>query len=538
MGAVSGVVGIANEVTEHNVSEFKQQSVLDVLKALREAVTYVEMLPIILDQTNKLFHPDGIALAIGGNSNDGMELAASSGIWKSLSKGILFPSECTWQPGECLIISSDEITPDELKTDVEVSITGIQLIVQEKQVGILWLANRYPIKVESSNELVDYGEIIANAINRARNYEQTQIQLKRLAALHEIDRAITNISDINITFSIILYHVLVQLRVDAAVILLLNPTTQRLEYSFGKGFQTDRINSVSIPINECHVNQKSCSKNYSICSKFFDDGNSCLMSSLENSERFTTYFGSPLVIRGQIKGVLGLFHRSEKKPGDEWFSFLETIATQAAIAVDNAALFNDLQLTNKELTMAYETTLEGWVRALDLRDKETEGHTQRVTEMTLRLAQELGINKTSLPHIRRGALLHDIGKMGISDKILKKTGPLSDDEWIIMKRHPVYAKNLLTPITFLHQSIDIPYYHHEKWDGTGYPLGLVGEAIPLAARIFAVIDVWDALRSNRPYRPAWSLEKTKQYLLNESGKHFDPLIINRFFELGMDKSPE
>jgi HD-GYP domain-containing protein (c-di-GMP phosphodiesterase class II) len=155
--------------------------------------------------------------------------------------------------------------------------------------------------------------------------------------------------------------------------------------------------------------------------------------------------------------------------------------------------------------------------------------------MTIRLAEAMGINSDELIHIRRGALLHDIGKMGISDTILNKSGPLSDKEWSIMKRHPVYAKDLLAPITYLSSAIEIPYSHHEKWDGSGYPDGLKADAIPLSARIFAVVDVWDALRSDRPYRPAWSTERARQYLRDQSGTHFDPLVITKFFELGMDK---
>src|SRR4030095_309227 len=148
----------------------------------------------------------------------------------------------------------------------------------------------------------------------------------------------------------------------------------------------------------------------------------------------------------------------------------------------------------------YDSTIEGWSRALDLRDRETEGHTIRVTEMTLKIARIAGMADAELVHLKRGALLHDIGKMGIPDAILLKPDKLETEEWVIMRRHPVYAYELLLPIEYLQPSLDIPYCHHEKWDGSGYPRGLKGEQIPLAARLFAVIDVWDALRSDRPYR--------------------------------------
>ncbi|MEK7442952.1 MAG: HD domain-containing phosphohydrolase, partial [Chloroflexota bacterium] len=239
-------------------------------------------------------------------------------------------------------------------------------------------------------------------------------------------------------------------------------------------------------------------------------------------------YAVPLIAKGQIKGVLEIFHRAPLNPNDEWLDFLETLAGQAAIAIDNATLFEGMQRSNLELTLAYDETIEGWSRALDLRDKETEGHSLRVTEMTIKIARAIGLSEAESIHIRRGALLHDIGKMGVPDRILHKPDPLTDDEWIIMRRHPQLAYEMLLPIAFLKFALDIPYCHHEKWDGTGYPRGLKGEEIPLAARIFAIADVWDALRSDRPYRAGWSEEKVRQYIRQQSEKHFDPMVVEVF----------
>jgi HD-GYP domain-containing protein (c-di-GMP phosphodiesterase class II) len=207
---------------------------------------------------------------------------------------------------------------------------------------------------------------------------------------------------------------------------------------------------------------------------------------------------------------------------------LEALSDQAAIAIDNAQTYNNLQRTNNELVMAYDATIAGWSHAMDLRDKETEWHTQRVTDLTLKLAERMGIGASELVHIRRGALLHDIGKLGVPDSILLKPGTLTGDEWEIMKRHPTLAREMLSPIVYLRYSIDIPYYHHEKWDGSGYPQGIKGEQIPLAARLFSIVDVWDALTSHRPYRPAWTVEETLRYIREQSGKHFDPRIVETF----------
>ena len=194
-------------------------------------------------------------------------------------------------------------------------------------------------------------------------------------------------------------------------------------------------------------------------------------------------------------------------------------------------LFKDLQRTHQDLQLAYDTTIEGWSRALDLRDKETEGHTQRVTELTVKLARRAGMSEAELLHVKRGALLHDIGKMGVPDHILLKPDKLTDDEWVLMRKHPTYAYELLKPIEYLHDALDIPFCHHEKWDGTGYPRGLKGEQIPLAARLFAAVDVWDAIRSDRPYRKGWNEERALEFIRSVSGTHLDPQAVELFMSL-------
>ena len=238
-----------------------------------------------------------------------------------------------------------------------------------------------------------------------------------------------------------------------------------------------------------------------------------------------------LISKGQVKGVLEVFHRLAFTPDAEWFDFFNALAGQAAIAIENVSLFESLQRSNSELMLAYNATIEGWSHALDLRDKETEGHTQRVTEMILQLARAFGLSEEELVQVRWGALLHDIGKLGVPDGILLKPGPLTDEEWVIMKMHPTFAYEMLSPIRYLRAALEIPYYHHEKWDGSGYPNGLKGDKIPLVARIFAVVDVWDALRSDRPYRAAWPEDKVFQFICASSGTHFDPKVVETFMKV-------
>ena len=241
---------------------------------------------------------------------------------------------------------------------------------------------------------------------------------------------------------------------------------------------------------------------------------------------------APLKIKDQLIGVIyvdnrartGIFRESD-------LELVSAFANQAAVAIDNADLFDRLQRSNRELEKAYQATLEGWVRALDLRDKETEGHTQRVTVLTERLARSMGVEGDALEHIRRGALLHDIGKMGIPDSILLKPSELTEDERALVRQHPVYAYHMLSPIEFLRPALDIPYCHHEKWDGSGYPRGLKGMEIPFAARVFPVIDVWDALVSDRPYRKALPHDEVRQHIKADAGKHFDPNVVKAFIEM-------
>ena len=248
-------------------------------------------------------------------------------------------------------------------------------------------------------------------------------------------------------------------------------------------------------------------------------------------EELVSYLALPLIAKGEAKGVLELFSREESGLDEEWLNFMEALAADAAMAIDHAELFGNLQQSNEELKAAYDATIWGWSKALELRDKETQGHSERVVELTVRLAQRLGIWEGDLPALRRGAILHDIGKMGVPDSILLSPGPLSAGEWEIMSKHPEFAHQMLTSIPFLQSALDIPYCHHERWDGSGYPRGLKAEEIPLAARIFSVVDVWDALTSDRPYRDAWSFEKAQEYIGLNSGYLFDPHVVDVFLKM-------
>ncbi len=373
--------------------------------------------------------------------------------------------------------------------------------------------------------------MVIDITDRKRAEKSLRRQLNRLAALRAIDMAITASLDLRLTLNTALEQIVKEINVDAACILELDHASQLLHYFVGRGFRTRALQETHLRIGEGYAGMVSLEQRILRVHGLDQRNTDYLRSPHFREEGFVSYIGVPLVAKGQTRGVLELYHRSPLYLDEDEIGFLEAIADQIAIAIDNARMFEHLQRVNSELSLAYDATIEGWSAALDLRDKETEGHTLRVTEMTLHLARAMGIPETELVHIRRGALLHDIGKMGIPDAILHKAEPLTEEEQEIMRRHPVYAYDLLSTIAYLRPALDIPYCHHERWDGTGYPQGLKGEEIPLAARIFAVVDVYDALTSDRPYRPAYSREEALNYIRSQAGKHFDPKIVELFVKM-------
>ena len=383
----------------------------------------------------------------------------------------------------------------------------------------------------SGKDIVGFQGIAHDITARKQAEEQIQRQFARLTALSGIDRVIAANFDLKLSLSEILTHVTKELEIDAADILTLNSHSQMLEYAAECGFRTKAIRKTQVRLGESYAGRAALERQLVQIPNLRTEPASPFLTALFMDEEFVSYYGVPLITKGQVKGVLEVFHRAELEPDTEWLDFLHTLAGQAALAIENATLFESLQRSNSELTLAYDATIEGWSRALDLRDKETEGHTLRVTEMTVKLARAFGFSELELVQARWGALLHDIGKMGVADKILHKAGPLTDEEWVVMKKHPTFAYEMIAPIRYLRLALDIPFCYHEKWDGSGYPHRLKGTQIPLAARIFAVVDVWDALKSDRPYRSAWEQEKVCEYIRTSSGTHFDPQVVEVFMHL-------
>jgi response regulator RpfG family c-di-GMP phosphodiesterase len=378
-------------------------------------------------------------------------------------------------------------------------------------------------------------ETMGAAIKRAKTRADLRRQVERLSALRRIDRAIASSLDLELTLDVVLDQVTGQLHVEAASVLLFNPYTQQFEFAAGRGDFDNAFRAAPVRAGEGHAGRVIFERRPVHIPDLRTDAAPKGSRDAWMPRQLLSYYALPLIAKNDVKGVLETFCESTVERNEEWRDFAATLAGQAAIALDNARMLADLTQTNADLRLAYETTLEGWSRALDLRDNDTQGHTARVATLTVLLGRAMGMSPEEVVHLRRGALLHDIGKMGIPDGILLKPGPLTDEQWEIMRRHPVYAYELLSPIPYLRPALDIPHLHHERWDGSGYPLGLKGEDIPLAARVFAVVDVWDALTSNRPYRAKVREERAIEIIREGAGTDFDPRVVEAFMKLDMSQ---
>ena len=519
----------------------EMEAINHVSAALRVARTSDEMLSLLLDETLAALESEAGGIWLYQPENEELGIVAAHGWLEKFRETPIKPGEgitgTVFTSGG--VYTSREFAADPLARPPSMgSIPSgwggicIPIRAADEIAGVMCVSTLSPREItgEQTKLLISLAEMAGTALHRLRLHEETRRRLEYLQALRTIDQAIATNFDSKVTIDILLEQIIAKLHVDAAGVLLFHEYTSTLEYYAGRGFHTRVYEQSTLRLGEGIAGRAALERNTIRWSGFLEDRGISRITLLKK-EGFKTNIAMPLIVKGELKGVLEVFHRKSLNPDSEWLGFLDALAGQTVIAIDNFQLFEGLQRSNMELMQAYDATIEGWSRALDLRDKETEGHTQRVTDLTLELAQKMGVPNREIIHVRRGALLHDIGKMGIPDQILLKPDKLTPEEWETMRRHATYAYELLYPIRYLRPALDIPHYHHEKWDGTGYPQGLKGEQIPLAARVFAVVDVWDALTNDRPYRPAWPEKDALDYIRQQSGKHFDPSVVEAFFGL-------
>lgn len=529
---------------------FAIQSIPNALEVIHQItnvtlarMTREEMLPAILDQLIRALQADSASLVFYHPTTQRCRVDMGCGDWESTSGQVFEPgksiSDLIIKNGKTYInvdMTKDRRWAAQSPLNRPHSVVGVPLKTSEETIGVLWIGRRchpgheiIPFRPDEVQLLEVIGRIVANSIQRASLQEKAEKRSREILALNAIDRAINSSYDLDYSLNTVLDQIMDHLAVDAADILLMDPKTLTIERVITRGYirANDSLEN-DILVQQTFVRQAVLEKKLVHIPDFSQVKELSSNSFWVEKEGFVTALAVPLIAKNQIIAVLCLFHRSILNPSAEWFRFLEAITAQAAVAISSAMTFDRMQRSNNELIQSYDAILQGWVNILELRDIETEHHTRRVTEMTVHLAHILGIADTEIIHIRRGALLHDIGKIGIPDQILKKPGPLSDPEWEIMREHPVYAYEMLSAIPYLRQALDIPYYHHERWDGSGYPNKLSGEQIPLAARLFSIVDVYDALLSDRPYRQAWPEEKVLQYIKDQAGSHFDPCLVELF----------
>jgi len=548
-GNIVGVLGASLDITERKRTEDEMlekskelEALFTISSHLRTAQTAGDMLPVVLAQMSNVLNADANAVilldpdqthftyAVG----DGL-LASNTGLQIDVENSISARVLQTRQPYVTLDYAGDPLRSRAIRNSERIGpAVAVPLQSETEFIGALLCARTKdssagPFTPTEVQLLVSIGEMVGNALRRARLYDDALSRLQRVEGLRSIDSFINANMDIKITLNLIVNQTLSLMDVDAAAILFYDPNSHMLEYAAAQGFHYKNIEKTRSELSAA-FSEKAILERRVVTASDLSEIQDPVHKDMMQKERFSACYITPMIAKGKVIGVLELYKRAPFHSDREWLNFLEALGTQAAIAVDNANLFRDLQSSNLELALAYDATIQGWSHALDLKDKETEGHTLRVTEMTIGIAGLAGLGEKEIMSIRRGALLHDIGKMGVPDHILNKTGKLTAKEWDIIRQHPQYAYDMLRPIEFLRPALDIPHYHHEKWDGTGYPHGLQNLQIPYAARLFAVADVWDALTSDRVYRKAWSKKKVFAHIKEQSGKHFDPQAVELFLK--------
>jgi PAS domain S-box-containing protein len=516
------------------------ESINRLSDAMRTATNPTRMISALLDESLGLMNSQVGEVVVFNAVND-LDEHVARGWFAMLPKGPLQPSGgiswrvfTTGQTYICRDYTSDPITRSAAKQIIPPNWSGVAIPISAgaKVFGVLHIAVEAPrlITTEEVGLLKTLTEIAGNAIQRVRLSAQTDVHMQRLNSLRVVDAAVSGSLDLHVTLNVILDQVTTQLHVNAADILILNPYEQSLTCTASRGLRSAALLRSRLRMNEGYPS-RAILESQSVSQMDIRAGDSDVRATELAGDGFIAYAAVALVAKAQVCGVLEIFNRSPLRLSADMREFFQTLGGQAAIAIENISTFEQLQKSSTELMLAYDSTIEAWARILDARHREHPDHTHRVAEMTVQFARLLRVLDADLLNIRRGALLHDTGKIQIPEQILFKPEPLTEQERAILIRHTVYAREYLSTIPYLNATLDIPCYQDEYWDGTGTPKGLAGEQIPLVARIFAIAHAWVEMRYGNLYTPVCPAKQVRDYIQSQSGKRFDPNLVSTFFQL-------
>ncbi|HET9913133.1 MAG TPA: HD domain-containing phosphohydrolase [Anaerolineales bacterium] len=402
------------------------------------------------------------------------------------------------------------------------------LLHEERVIGLIGLLSRQTdyFKPGTMVWINALASVISDSFLRQENDKKEQDAVE-----HSISRILQASIDIQDPLPAVLALLAGVVKADAATALRYNPSLRRFDLLATHGLSAPMLAKLKLYFET------------GLAGKFVEERQPIWVEDILTSklrsrsigqlteEGFRSYLALPLIGHNDFLGILEFFWSMIPDIQIQDMEFLQRVTEQISLTMERSAIVRDLRRSNEGLISTYNAMIEGLSRALELRDIETEGHTRRVSVLMMRFGEHMQIPSTQWDAIKQGALLHDIGKLGIPDAILLKPGSLTQREREVMQQHAMYGYNILAPIINLRQTLDIALYHHERWNGSGYPYGLAGEQIPLVARLFAVVDVFDALTSDRPYRPAWSHQQAVEYLREQAGRLFDPQVVQLFLEI-------
>jgi PAS domain S-box-containing protein len=545
-GEIINYAAVKQDISELVEHDREMEAFVAVSKALRAASTREEMIPIILEQGMDLLEGRGGLIITNDSMGNPIRVMGRGELLYMSSDRRLINSLIYRQVqgnNQAMIFQDPESLADLFSSYpdlIQKTIIAAPLIVQGKVNGVLMIGREAPYHNDDLRLLTVVADIAASATHRASLSEDTARHIVQLGEVSSAGREMIDMLSQGQIYNRLAASVQVIIPDLSGMLISIYDQSQsliRCVYGMHDNKTLNPADFPALPLAQPGYGQQS----EVIRTRQPQIVNRELIQKMDTptelgeGDRPQSAVFVPMLVKDHVLGVLQVQSGKANRFSLRDAEMLSLLANTAGISIEKAGLYQGLEQKNIELSDAYDTTIEGWSRALELRDRETEGHTLRVTELTVELAKWFGFSDSQLVHLRRGALMHDIGKVGVPDSILHKPGPLNPDEWEIMRRHPMYAYNMLVPIEYLHPALDIPYCHHEKWDGTGYPRGQKEVEIPLPARIFAVIDVWDALTSDRPYRTAWPTPRALDYIKDQKGHHFDPQVVDAFLGMITDK---